>query len=591
MKRGIRGTLILSAIIFVFLLSGTFAAPPADESCDISLRAECVAADGNYIIMGLSSQTSAHGEFPDSGTYPYVLCCGFGTGNKNCISSPSNKLLGLSSMTNAHAESPTETNYLTNVCYEDLNCRASTDSCGTGGVLSYGINLTSLSSMTNAHVGRIDDYPVKICCSSAKFADCDLVSASWNVEDAIEGQRVYLTATGSGPECSGQSVTFQVFGGFETIELNATNVAFNAEGIATSAWVAEWQSGGLFGGNPQFSFTASLAGTSDSITSSNQLTVSQTDIVGVCADITTCGDYADEAQCGSDASLCEVAGGSSIPGVNCDSPSIFCSCFWDNSTDTCEFGYGEIESPLCESGYTLCNNAVTGIDYCYPGSTCLVNEEPISDGDSVCELSEGCSSPDCSDGDTDSCVSGATCSSGMCYSATATATNVTCNYGFTLCRTSGTNYCYPGNECPVGQEPISDGDTICELGEGCLSEDCVEGGQDSCTNGLYCVTGECSSVEAPINLIQGLGGCKISQTVEKNCNEEPVGYKTIQWTGTWTGNGTTGDSYTRCVTGGRSTIPCPAQVQLPFFTYVQIIIAVVVIALIYVSIVLKKKKK
>ena len=35
--------------------------------------------------MGVSDLTNAHGEFPDVGTYDYVLCCDFGTGDTACV--------------------------------------------------------------------------------------------------------------------------------------------------------------------------------------------------------------------------------------------------------------------------------------------------------------------------------------------------------------------------------------------------------------------------------------------------------------------------------------------------------------------------
>jgi hypothetical protein len=643
MKRGVIEKLFFVSILLVFLSSGVFALDYG--TCNITARSACVSSQGNYIIMGLSSLTNAHGQaFPNT-DYPYVICCAFGTGNSTCIGTPpTNKIIGLSSLTNAHAEAPSQTNYQTvNVCYEDLQCISSNVSCGTIGSAaeSYKLNFTSLSSITNAHIGGINDYPIKICCKSAKYlSQCTLKSASWNTQSAIDGQRVYLQVVGSGLECDSSSLSFEIKGGYTPVEANATSVAFNGAN-ATSAWIAEWQDGGLLRGDPQFYFNATLVGNPiKSIVSSSslELTVKKTQIVDYCADITSCSDYSTEDKCIADSSLCNVTKDSSLPGVDCSAPNIFCGCSWNNqSNPPCGFGYSEITSPLCDSNYTLCQDSSTGINYCYPGSSCpavsaggsvtgitLTNggsgytSTPTvtitggggngatatavvagstggiapSNNDGICGVGDSCASSDCMNADQGkqgSCVSGATCLSGKCYSPTAVPKNVTCNYGFTLCRVSGINYCYPGNQCPSGQNPISNGNGKCELGEGCLSADCKDGSQDSCSNETYCMLGRCASVEDPITLI-GFGGCKISQTIEKNCDVEPVGYKIISWTGTWTGTDTSGDAYNRCIAGGRSNVPCPAQVQLPFFSYYGIAITLVVIALIYFFLIFRKKK-
>lgn len=588
MKKGVMGNLLFASILLVFLSSGIFALDYG--TCEITTRAACVSADGGYVIMGLSAATNAHGQFPDV-DYPYVICCAFGTGNTACVTTPtSNKIIGLSSATNAHAEDPLQINYLTKVCYEDLACISTLSNCGTNDALTYKLNFTSLSSITNAHIGGINDYPIKICCKSPKFlSSCTLQSASWNTQNAIEGQRIYLQVVGSGAECDSSSLSFEIKGGFKPVKVNATSVAFNGD-TATSVWVAEWQNGGLLGGDPQFYFNASIIGNpTKSIVSSNpKLTVKETEIVDYCESITTCSDYNVPEECASDASLCDVAKDSSLPEIDCSDPKILCGCAWDTQTSQCDFGYSEITPGLCESGKTLCQDS-SGINYCYPGSSCPPGEVIPGDNDGVCELGDSCASTDCDNGDQDSCVLGATCLDGMCFSPIAVPGNVTCNYGFTLCRALGANYCYPGAECPVGQIPPSNGNLKCDMGEGCLSDECNDGDQDSCSNETYCVFGMCSSVEDPVT-IGSFGGCKISQVIEKNCDEEPVGYKTVKWSGTWVGTETSGVAYDRCIAGGRSNVPCPAQVQLPFFGYWGIGITVVIIALVYFFLISKRKK-
>lgn len=121
-------------------------------------------ADGQ-IILRLSSATNAHGEvWNGAGNYPIEICYDkiFGTaGNGDRTCTGSNKVVGLSSQTNAHAEGPSQTNYPINVCYSGLSCTARTSGCQTGEFL-----VVSLSSNTNAHLASDASYPVAICCST-----------------------------------------------------------------------------------------------------------------------------------------------------------------------------------------------------------------------------------------------------------------------------------------------------------------------------------------------------------------------------------------------------------------------------------------
>jgi hypothetical protein len=588
MERGrINGLLVIS-IFLIFLSSGVFALDAG--TCDITLRSACVASEGNRIVMGLSSLTSAHGEFPDTGTYPYVLCCAFGTGVTTCTGS--NKIIGLSSSTNAHAEAPLGTNYLTSVCYEDLVCISTSSNCGTGDALAYKLNVTSLSSLTNAHIGRINDYPNKICCNSAKFLlPCTLQSASWSTENALEGQTVRLLVNGSGTECDRVSLLFEIQGGSTPVKINATRVAFNGK-IATSSWVAEYQKGcGLLGlSDCTYYFNATMIGDSTKTIKSSdpELKVTKNDIVPYCTDKTTCSDYLNQGECESDSSLCNLAIQGGLEGINCYDPQIFCSCRWNDLTSECEFGYSENPTDPCESGFTLCLNSITGETYCHDGDTCPPGTDPGCNSNAICESGEGCLCADC-EGQQDSCVLGAICQDGACNSSTPSA-NVTCEYGFTLCLNpvTGITYCYSGNKCPDGEPSACNYNDICESGEGCTCADCADGSQDTCSDDTYCILGECSSVDPPEDLF---GSCKITQTVLKDCNEDPAGYKTIRWSGTWLGTETSGAAYERCTNGGEGNVPCPAEVELPFFNYYGIAITLGVITIIYFFLISKKKLK
>ncbi len=147
---------VISKLLIIFsiiVLTGFISA----EGCEIRLRTNCQTAPWDNIVMGLSSLTNAHGEFPDVRTYNYVLCCDFGAGDNFCTGA--NKIIGLSSDTNAHAEIPDaqEPNYDIDVCYDGLNCISTIEGCNE----DYSMEVLTISDWTNAHIG---DYGRYICC-------------------------------------------------------------------------------------------------------------------------------------------------------------------------------------------------------------------------------------------------------------------------------------------------------------------------------------------------------------------------------------------------------------------------------------------
>jgi len=593
MKKEVMIKLIFTFIIFTFLLSGVFAVQTG--TCAITTRAACPNNNNNdgtggYIVMGLAASTNSHGQL-STGTpaYSYVLCCGFSNGATTCTGT--NKIIGLSSSTNAHAEIPSSSVYSSanNVCYGDLSCASTTaSSCPAGQ-----IGILSLSSTTNAHIGAFADYSTKICCSGTLTFPCTLKSAYWSVDginpvtsassSVAAGQIVYLVVKGSGAECNGKSVSFV---SSPSVSSNISSVAFNGD-TAKAMWNSAWQTSGILGGDASYSFTATLVSDATKTVGSSTPTLTVTKISdATCSGIITCDGYKDANQCNTN-SPCDTdinQQGSDV-GFDCTQSNSFCQCSWDNSTSTCGFSYGQLQSSTCGNGYTLCQ--AIGGSYCYPGNACPLTDIPTTNNDSICNAGEGCSSADCN-GQQDNCATGLTCSGGMCSSATAPIVDPTCDYGYTTCHKAGTsrNYCYPGNSCPLSDVPLANNNGSCDFGEGCSSiGDCKDGDIDGCSAGLYCSSGKCSSSNQPASL----GSCKISQTIDKDCNTAPVGYKTISWHGTWTGSTQTGTAHDQCLAGGTVTVPCPAQVQLPFFDYLELIGSVIVIGLIYIGLIFKKK--
>jgi hypothetical protein len=273
-------------------------------------------------------------------------------------------------------------------------------------------------------------------------------------------------------------------------------------------------------------------------------------------------------QCSDDGHLCSLN-------------QVYCNGACHNSLSECSSGC--TSGVLCDG--TCCTDD-TGLDCinreCTPhGGTSACNN------DGVCDSGEGCTCADCN-AQQDSCVFGLTCVSGTCYAPGVPIINDTCDYGYTLCRDPKTlrEYCYPGDTCPPTDNPTCNNNGSCDPGEGCsCTADCKDGDTDTCTSGLFCNSGTCYSSDGPTLL----GSCKITQTIDKDCNTAPVGYKTISWHGTWTGTTQTGTAHDQCIAGGTVTVPCPAQVQLPFFDYLELIGSVIFIGLIYIGLIFKKK--
>ena len=151
----------------------------------------------------------------------------------------------------------------------------------------------------------------------------------------------------------------------------------------------------------------------------------------------------------------------------------------------------------------------------------------------------------------------------------------------------------------------------------CIDFDEFIGGTLDCTD-------TCEFNDSGCNFYPGdgsefvVGNCTRSSEVISECDEG--GFYTIQWTGNWQwGAGNTGwteaeclastpcdnigecvnvsgtyycdksGSRAKCIAEGTNVIECPAQIRLPFFGNLQILITLLVIALIYGMLRINKK--
>ena len=164
---------VFCIVMFNFLIGTVFA-----FSCGyVSDIADC---DGGA-IMGLSSDSNAHGSLADTeNAYTNFICCDF-DGTNSCRSN-TNHVLDLSSDSNAHAEIDGTNGYSSEVCFGELDCRDGNQISCT----SDEFEIVSLSDTTNAHLGTFDAYPEKVCCKWENY------EASW--VDPIDSEKIKTSA-------------------------------------------------------------------------------------------------------------------------------------------------------------------------------------------------------------------------------------------------------------------------------------------------------------------------------------------------------------------------------------------------------------
>lgn len=114
-------------------------------------------------VLRMSGTDNAHAELSSQSNYPYVICCTGVPGLLNQCTGNYATVLKLSSTTNAHVEENTQDNYPEQACLQvpengiiEIGYKA--ESCE-----GYDTILGSISSITNAHIGDADAYPLKIC--------------------------------------------------------------------------------------------------------------------------------------------------------------------------------------------------------------------------------------------------------------------------------------------------------------------------------------------------------------------------------------------------------------------------------------------
>ena len=322
-------------LVFLSLFSiGLISA--AGESCSVTDRASCESS--GYVVMGLSSATNAHGELANQSNYNEVLCCNFAA-STTCDSQ--NKILGLSSATNAHAEIPTLNNYAFDVCYGNLRCISTSDTCGSASASSYPISTVSLAGSTNSHLGEVGDYPTNICCKigggtngtqTVYWANSQGASIS-TINATVGATTVRLTIENSGL-ANGTSVDFDIYENdllFDDFIRTVTGTT-DSNGKVVAQWtITQADLDKTSGDYSEFYFNAN--GDTSAYLSINP-------IEGfTCNQVVTCLDYPSQDLCTDDGDLCQVASNSVPDDVNCDDPLVDCYCSWNSTASLCNPAY------------------------------------------------------------------------------------------------------------------------------------------------------------------------------------------------------------------------------------------------------------
>jgi len=368
MKKVLMSLFVLS--LFVFISSGVFAARiPVFTIVD---KNSC---NDNNEVLRLSDLTNAHGEVLNgAGNYPYALCSDY-VANQVCDAGEK-PIIQLSSSTNAHAEVPdiSPSQYTTTpVCYGDLDCVSTSDTCGTNDnsadgkdATTYPISILSLSSSSNAHIGPSSAYTTKICCTSVTY----VTSAFWSKNEAgsikindlnvVPGKtQIYLVI--SNVE-SARDADIR----FEILERDAfindkikTITSATVGGKASEIWTITKEDLSKTKDFNEFFFKVySESSSTQVITSYGSLKMNIQD-PSICEGKNLCSDYKDKSSCDNYNTCSGVAENSRVSTqIDCSDPLTTCFCEWNSTRGACS-GASKITTVNLAGEVTGSGNCVT----------------------------------------------------------------------------------------------------------------------------------------------------------------------------------------------------------------------------------------
>lgn len=328
-------------------------------------RADCpvpkISCDNDtQIIMRLSDENNAHGALWDNTNYSVSICYGklftdsyvpqAGEDPHVCKPGSNNTLLYLSEGINSHASTTTSAKYTIPVCYGNLNCRSTNESCMADNETA----VVTLYSLTNSQISMGNTQAIKVCCKSEGTTPSEGICGDGRIDrgEQCDGATLPTKGTGEGKTNIGCGDIDSCMGGTiictSDCKLN-TSACTGCNGTAT-----EFCGDGII--NNWYE---------------------QCDWVGGINKGPEVGDF-------SCASF-----GLGIGNLGCFNSSSPYNCTFDTSTCT-----------QCAKGTTLCTDMICRANCTGIGFNCNENK--------VCEIGEGCECGDCH-GMHDSCEENLTC--------------------------------------------------------------------------------------------------------------------------------------------------------------------------------------
>jgi len=291
----------------------------------------------------------------------------------------------------------------------------------------------------------------------------------------------------------------------------------------------------------------------------------------VCRDeVSLCSHYYYE-ECDINPCSREAVAYPSAPGdINCYDPTIDCYCVWSGTEEegSCGFGYEAID----QEGY--CGDGIAN----NPGEQCDCGSDGICEGDDL--------------GDWDCTDYGFTGGNLNCY---VPETVDECMHDTSLCTGGTPGICGDGTlNSGEGCDCGGDNCTLIELNSktcedfSLLGEELLACYAPTHANNCTFDTTGCESLHP-----SKIGKCTYDDSTEDNCDDK---FLTYNWTATWLWDEDNPEHYDpngaaeKCV-DGYDTVPCPAQIELPFFGSYSIVVIIALIALVYVFLKFKEKEK
>jgi hypothetical protein len=261
------------AIFSVLFVTGVFAQPVSlpDNECVITLRESCSTANR---ALGLTqNEYNAHASLNISNS-DYVLCCKyFSSANQGqCSAIGTSPFIALASESNAHAAVSYQGVYQQLACAQNaVNCQAVAGNCPAAAP----IGLISMFSMNNSHLAGFSyaNYPIKICCQRFDIA-VQQGLAVWEAGvcgRAVEAQVGDLIALNLyHNQINFRTVIYTIYDNTTRQAVNTINSEFSGQNTSSATWIVNSSMAGR-----TFYFNASIQGTNIQV-KSNDLSVTPT---------------------------------------------------------------------------------------------------------------------------------------------------------------------------------------------------------------------------------------------------------------------------------------------------------------------------